>query len=197
MGKFGIIFDAIPREIDDLAVSSRQCFNSVGCFDSTSFAAIIVLVKNLESFSSLKSQQRGWSGGGREMLEGVGLTMGGHWAGVGLGMTEFDGTGWGAMNGNKEEERGIELATGKKEFVGDGARGEQGTRGGKIEGRWREDGAAVLRRQRRRRLPERDRQCGATASVKPAGARLRVAAATEAEAAATARPRGQGKEWRR
>ena len=24
IGKFGIIFDAIPREIDDLAVSSRQ-----------------------------------------------------------------------------------------------------------------------------------------------------------------------------
>ena len=29
IGKFGIIFDAIPLEIDDLAVSSRQCTGDV------------------------------------------------------------------------------------------------------------------------------------------------------------------------
>ena len=42
--------------MDDEIIYS-WCFNSVECFDSTPSAAIIVLVKNLESFSSLKSQQ--------------------------------------------------------------------------------------------------------------------------------------------
>ena len=33
------------------------CFNSIECFDSTPFAAIIILDEDLESFSSLRSQQ--------------------------------------------------------------------------------------------------------------------------------------------
>ena len=41
--------------MDDEIIYS-WCFNSVEYFDSTSSAAIIVLVQNLESFSSLKSQ---------------------------------------------------------------------------------------------------------------------------------------------
>ena len=40
---------------DDIIYS--WCFNSVECFDSTSSVAIIVLVENLESFSSLRSQK--------------------------------------------------------------------------------------------------------------------------------------------
>ena len=57
IGKFGIIFYTIPREINNLAVSSRQCFHDVECFDSTPSAVIIILDKDLESFSSLRSQQ--------------------------------------------------------------------------------------------------------------------------------------------
>ena len=41
--------------MDDEIIYS-WCFNSVECFDSTSSAAIIVLVENLESLSSLRSQ---------------------------------------------------------------------------------------------------------------------------------------------
>ena len=35
IGKFGIIFDAIPREIDDLAVSSRHSSSSINGSDET------------------------------------------------------------------------------------------------------------------------------------------------------------------
>ena len=42
--------------MDDEIIYS-WCFNFVECFDLTSSAAIIVLVKNLESLSSLRSQQ--------------------------------------------------------------------------------------------------------------------------------------------
>ena len=42
--------------MDDEIIHS-WCFNSVECFDSTPSAAIIILVKDLESFSSLRSQQ--------------------------------------------------------------------------------------------------------------------------------------------
>ena len=33
------------------------CFNSIECFDSTPSIVIIILVEDLESFSSLRSQQ--------------------------------------------------------------------------------------------------------------------------------------------
>ena len=33
------------------------CFNSIECFDSTPSTVIIILVEDLESFSSLRSQQ--------------------------------------------------------------------------------------------------------------------------------------------
>ena len=42
--------------MDDKIIYS-WCFNSVEYFDSTPSAAIIVLVEELESFSSLRSQQ--------------------------------------------------------------------------------------------------------------------------------------------
>ena len=42
--------------MDDEIIYSL-CFNSVECFDSTPSAAIIVLVENLESLLSLRSQQ--------------------------------------------------------------------------------------------------------------------------------------------
>ena len=45
--------------MDDEIIDS-WCFKSIECFDSTSSVAIIVLVKNLESLSSLKSQQKGY-----------------------------------------------------------------------------------------------------------------------------------------
>ena len=41
--------------MDDEIIYS-WCFNDVECFDSTPFAAIIILDKDLESFSSLRSQ---------------------------------------------------------------------------------------------------------------------------------------------
>ena len=41
---------------DDIIYS--WCFNSVECYYSTSSAAIIILVKNLESLSSLRSQHK-------------------------------------------------------------------------------------------------------------------------------------------
>ena len=40
---------------DDIIYSWR--FNVVECFDSTPSVVIIILVENLESFSSLRSQQ--------------------------------------------------------------------------------------------------------------------------------------------
>ena len=40
----------------DNEITYSWCFNCVECFDSTSSAAIIILIKKLESFSSLKSQ---------------------------------------------------------------------------------------------------------------------------------------------
>ena len=43
-----------PRMDDEIIYS--WCFNSVECFDSRSCAAIIALVENLESLSSLRSQ---------------------------------------------------------------------------------------------------------------------------------------------
>ena len=42
--------------MDDEIIYS-WCFNCVDCFDSTPSAAIIVLEKILESFSSIRSQQ--------------------------------------------------------------------------------------------------------------------------------------------
>ena len=42
--------------MDDEIIYS-WCFNDVECFDSTPSAAIIILDKDLESFSSLRSQQ--------------------------------------------------------------------------------------------------------------------------------------------
>ena len=42
--------------MDDEIIYS-WCFNSVECFDSTPSAAIIILDEDLESFSSLRSQQ--------------------------------------------------------------------------------------------------------------------------------------------
>ena len=44
-----------PRMDDEIIYS--WCFNYVECFGSTPYAAIIVLVENLESLSSLKSQK--------------------------------------------------------------------------------------------------------------------------------------------
>ena len=41
----------------DFEIIYSWCFNYVECFDSTPSAAIIILDKDLESFSSLKSQQ--------------------------------------------------------------------------------------------------------------------------------------------
>ena len=43
--------------MDDGIINS-WCFNYVECLDSTPFAAIIVMVENLESFLSLRSQQQ-------------------------------------------------------------------------------------------------------------------------------------------
>ena len=42
--------------MDDLIIYS-WCFHDVECFDSTPSAAIIILDKDLESFSSLRSQK--------------------------------------------------------------------------------------------------------------------------------------------
>ena len=42
--------------MDDEIIYS-WCFHDVECFDSTPSAAIIILDKDLESFSSLRSQQ--------------------------------------------------------------------------------------------------------------------------------------------
>ena len=42
--------------MDDEIIYS-WCFHDVECFDSTPVAAIIILDKDLESFSSLRSQQ--------------------------------------------------------------------------------------------------------------------------------------------
>ena len=42
--------------MDDEIIHS-WCFHDVECFDSTPSAAIIILDKDLESFSSLRSQQ--------------------------------------------------------------------------------------------------------------------------------------------
>ena len=42
--------------MDDEIIYS-WCFHDVECFDSTPSAAIIILEKDLESFSSLRSQQ--------------------------------------------------------------------------------------------------------------------------------------------
>ena len=50
--------------MDDEIIYS-WCFNDVECFDSTPSAAIIILDKDLESFSSLRSQQR-IDGNGRD-----------------------------------------------------------------------------------------------------------------------------------
>ena len=44
--------------MDDEIIHS-WCFHNVQCFDSTPSAAIIILDKDLESFSSLRTQQRG------------------------------------------------------------------------------------------------------------------------------------------
>ena len=44
--------------MDDEIIYSR-CFNSVECFDSTPSVVIIVLVKNLESLSSMRCQHIG------------------------------------------------------------------------------------------------------------------------------------------
>ena len=44
-----------PRMDDEIIYS--WCFNDVECFDSTPSAAIIILDKALESFSSLRSLQ--------------------------------------------------------------------------------------------------------------------------------------------
>ena len=54
--------------MDDEIIYS-WCFNSIECFDSTSFAAIIILNEDLESFSSLSSQHyvhpyKPWNVGG-------------------------------------------------------------------------------------------------------------------------------------
>ena len=43
--------------MDDEIIHS-WCFHDVECFDSTPSVAIIILDKNLESFSSLKSQHK-------------------------------------------------------------------------------------------------------------------------------------------
>ena len=43
--------------MDDEIIYS-WCFNDVECFDSTPSTAIIILDKDLESFSSLRSQQQ-------------------------------------------------------------------------------------------------------------------------------------------
>ena len=43
--------------MDDEIIHS-WCFHDVECFDSTPSAAIIILDKDLESFSSLRSQQK-------------------------------------------------------------------------------------------------------------------------------------------
>ena len=43
--------------MDDEIIHS-WCFHDVECFDSTPSAAIIILDKGLESFSSFRSQQR-------------------------------------------------------------------------------------------------------------------------------------------
>ena len=53
--------------MDDEIIYS-WCFNDVECFDSTPSAAIIILDKYMESFSSLRSQQRVpfWRGGGTD-----------------------------------------------------------------------------------------------------------------------------------
>ena len=45
-----------PRMDDEIIYS--WCFNDVECFDSTPSVAIIILDKDLESFSSLSSQQK-------------------------------------------------------------------------------------------------------------------------------------------
>ena len=45
--------------MDDEIIYS-WCFHDVECFDSTPSAAIIILDPNLESFSSLRSQQMGY-----------------------------------------------------------------------------------------------------------------------------------------
>ena len=44
--------------MDDEIIRS-WCFHDVECFDSTPSPAIIILDKDLESFSSLRSQQEG------------------------------------------------------------------------------------------------------------------------------------------
>ena len=41
----------------DDEINYSWCFNDVECFDSTPSVAIIILDKDLESFSSLRSQQ--------------------------------------------------------------------------------------------------------------------------------------------
>ena len=51
--------------MDDEIIYS-WCFNDVECFDSTPSAAITILDKDLESFSSLRSQQEKGGEGGRE-----------------------------------------------------------------------------------------------------------------------------------
>ena len=51
--------------MDDEIIYS-WCFNSVECFDSTPSAEIIILVKELESFSSLRSQEEGKLSGREE-----------------------------------------------------------------------------------------------------------------------------------
>ena len=43
--------------MDDEIIHS-WCFHDVECFDSTPSVAIIILEEDLESFSSLKSQQK-------------------------------------------------------------------------------------------------------------------------------------------
>ena len=47
-----------PRMDDEIIYS--WCFNDVECFDSTPSAAIIILDKYLERFSSIRSQQMIW-----------------------------------------------------------------------------------------------------------------------------------------
>ena len=58
--------------MDDEIIYS-WCFNDVECFDSTPSAAIIILDKDLESFSSLKSQQLGPPILALEVFEGIHL----------------------------------------------------------------------------------------------------------------------------
>ena len=54
--------------MDDKIIHS-WCFHDVECFDSTPSAAIIILDKYLESFSSLRSQQQGYRHASRKNID--------------------------------------------------------------------------------------------------------------------------------